>query len=41
LARALGIETPIIDEVHGMLYLKKEVRTAVQDLMRRDMKQED
>ena len=41
LARTLGIETPIIDEVHGMLYQNKEVRKAVKDLMGRDMKQED
>ena len=41
LARKLGIETPIIDEVHAMLYEGKEVRQAVHDLMGRDMKQED
>jgi glycerol-3-phosphate dehydrogenase (NAD(P)+) len=41
LARKLGIETPIIDEVHGMLYQNKDFRKAAQDLMRRDMKQED
>jgi glycerol-3-phosphate dehydrogenase (NAD(P)+) len=41
LGRTLGIETPIIDEVHGMLYQNKAVRKAVQDLMGRDMKQED
>jgi glycerol-3-phosphate dehydrogenase (NAD(P)+) len=41
LARTLAIETPIIDEVHGMLYQNKEVRKAVRDLMGRDMKQED
>jgi glycerol-3-phosphate dehydrogenase (NAD(P)+) len=41
LARTLGIETPIIDEVHSMLYQNKEVRKAVQDLMGRGTKQED
>jgi glycerol-3-phosphate dehydrogenase (NAD(P)+) len=41
LARTLGIQTPIIDEVHGMLYENKEVRKAVQDIMGRDMKRED
>ncbi|HEX4120529.1 MAG TPA: NAD(P)H-dependent glycerol-3-phosphate dehydrogenase [Verrucomicrobiae bacterium] len=41
LARTLGIETPIIDEVYDMLYRGKEVGKAVQDLMARDMKQED
>jgi glycerol-3-phosphate dehydrogenase (NAD(P)+) len=41
LGRVLGIETPIIDEVHGMLYQNKEVRKAVRDLTGRDMKQED
>jgi glycerol-3-phosphate dehydrogenase (NAD(P)+) len=41
LARKLGIETPIIDEVHAMLYEGKEVREAVQDLMSREPKPED
>ena len=41
LARKLGIETPIIDEVHAMLYEGKEVRRAVQDLMTRGLKPED
>ena len=41
MARKLGIETPIIDEVHAMLYQGKEVRRAVLDLTSRDMKQED
>jgi glycerol-3-phosphate dehydrogenase (NAD(P)+) len=41
LARKLGIETPIIDEVHAMLYEGKEVRRAVQDLMSREPKPED
>jgi glycerol-3-phosphate dehydrogenase (NAD(P)+) len=41
LARKLGIETPIIDEVHAALYEGKEVRRAVQDLMSREPKPED
>jgi glycerol-3-phosphate dehydrogenase (NAD(P)+) len=41
LARKLGIKTPIVDEVHAMLYEGKEVRRAVHDLISRDMKQED
>jgi glycerol-3-phosphate dehydrogenase (NAD(P)+) len=41
LARKLGIETPIIDEVHAMLYQGKEVRQTVQDLMGREPKPED
>jgi len=41
LARKLGIETPIIDEVQAMLYQGKEVRQAVQDLMSREPKPED
>jgi glycerol-3-phosphate dehydrogenase (NAD(P)+) len=41
LARKLGIESPIIDEVHAALYEGKEVRRAVQDLMSREPKPED
>ena len=41
LARKLGIETPIIDEVYATLYKNKDIRKAVHDLMSRDMKQED
>jgi glycerol-3-phosphate dehydrogenase (NAD(P)+) len=41
LTRKLGIETPIIDEVHAMLYEGKEVRRAVHDLMSREPKPED
>jgi glycerol-3-phosphate dehydrogenase (NAD(P)+) len=41
LARKLGIETPIIDEVHATLYENKRVRQAVYDLTNRDMKRED
>jgi glycerol-3-phosphate dehydrogenase (NAD(P)+) len=41
LARRLNVETPIIDEVHAMLYEAKEVRGAVNDLLSRDTKAED
>jgi glycerol-3-phosphate dehydrogenase (NAD(P)+) len=41
LARQLGVVTPIIDEVHAMLYEAKNVRQAVQDLLSRALKAED
>jgi glycerol-3-phosphate dehydrogenase (NAD(P)+) len=41
LARKLGVVTPVMDEVHGMLYEGKDLRRAVQDLMSRDLKAED
>jgi len=41
LARKLNIETPIIDEVHAMLYEGKDVRHALSDLLNRDIKTED
>jgi glycerol-3-phosphate dehydrogenase (NAD(P)+) len=41
LARKLNVETPIIDEVHAMLYEEKNVRKAVNDLLGRDTKAED
>ncbi len=41
LARKLQVTTPIIDEVHAMLYEQKDVRQAVMDLMAREMKGED
>ncbi|MCX7866328.1 MAG: NAD(P)-dependent glycerol-3-phosphate dehydrogenase [Limisphaera sp.] len=41
LARRLGVETPIIDEVYAMLYEGKDVRRAVQDLLARESKPED
>jgi glycerol-3-phosphate dehydrogenase (NAD(P)+) len=41
LARKLGIEMPIIDEVHASLYEGKEIRQAVHDLMKREPKPED
>jgi glycerol-3-phosphate dehydrogenase len=37
----LTVETPIIDEVHAMLYEGKDVRRAVNDLLSRDTKAED
>jgi glycerol-3-phosphate dehydrogenase (NAD(P)+) len=40
LARKHGIVTPIIDEVHAMLYDCKNVAQAVRDLMSRDLKPE-
>lgn len=41
LARKLGIETPIIDEVYAMLYQGKEPRRAVADLTTRESKAEN
>ncbi|MCX6903371.1 MAG: NAD(P)-dependent glycerol-3-phosphate dehydrogenase [Verrucomicrobia bacterium] len=41
LARQMGVTTPIIDEVHAMLYEGKNVRQAVQDLLNRALKAED
>ena len=41
LARKLGVVTPVIDEVHAMLYEGKNVAKAVRDLMSRDLKPED
>lgn len=41
LARRLGVETPIIDQVYAMLYEGKEVRRTVQDLLARESKPED
>ncbi len=41
LARKLRIDTPIIDEVHAMLYDGKDARHAVSDLLGRDSKAED
>jgi glycerol-3-phosphate dehydrogenase (NAD(P)+) len=41
LARNLGVDTPIIDEVHAMLYERKDARQAVMDLLGRDTKAED
>jgi glycerol-3-phosphate dehydrogenase (NAD(P)+) len=41
LARKLGVATPVIDEVHAMLYGGKDVASAVRDLMARDLKAED
>lgn len=41
LARKLNLSTPIIDEVHAMLYEDKNVRKAVQDLTTRESKAEN
>lgn len=41
LARKLKVSTPIIDEVHAMLYDGKNVRQAVMDLLARESKAED
>jgi glycerol-3-phosphate dehydrogenase (NAD(P)+) len=41
LARRHNIVTPVIDEVYAMLYEGKNVRTAVQDLIKRESKAED
>jgi glycerol-3-phosphate dehydrogenase (NAD(P)+) len=40
LARKHGVVTPVIDEVHAMLYEGKNVAQAVRDLMSRDLKPE-
>jgi len=41
LARKHGVTTPVIDEVHAMLYEGKNVAQAVRDLMCRDLKPEN
>lgn len=41
LAERLGVEVPIIREVHAMLYEGKDVRQGVRDLLSRDLKAED
>lgn len=41
LARKHQVSTPVIDEVHAMLYEGKHPGRAVQDLMSRDLKAED
>lgn len=41
LAKRLKVETPIIDEVHAMLYGNKNPAQAVQDLTRRESKSEN
>jgi glycerol-3-phosphate dehydrogenase (NAD(P)+) len=40
LARKLGVEVPITDEVHRILFGRKDPRVAVRDLMRRGKKSE-
>jgi glycerol-3-phosphate dehydrogenase (NAD(P)+) len=41
LAQTHAVVTPVIAEVHAMLYEAKDVRQAVRDLMTRDLKPED
>ena len=41
LAARMGVEAPIIGEVHAMLYHGKDPRRAVQDLLGRGSKAED
>jgi glycerol-3-phosphate dehydrogenase (NAD(P)+) len=41
LARRLGVETPIVDEVHALLYEGKSPQETVQDLLGRVRKAED
>jgi glycerol-3-phosphate dehydrogenase (NAD(P)+) len=41
LARKHHVITPLIDEVHAMLFEDKDVRKSVMDLMSRDLKAED
>jgi glycerol-3-phosphate dehydrogenase (NAD(P)+) len=41
LARRMGVMTPIIDEVHAVLYGRKNVARALQDLLGRESKAED
>jgi glycerol-3-phosphate dehydrogenase (NAD(P)+) len=41
LARSHRITTPIIEEVHAMLYEGKDIAQAVQDLTARESKPED
>jgi glycerol-3-phosphate dehydrogenase (NAD(P)+) len=41
LARKHGVDTPVIDEVHAMLYQGKNAGQAVRDLMSRDLKPEN
>jgi len=40
LARTKEVVTPVIDEVHAMLFEGKDVQEAVRDLMTRDPKPE-
>jgi len=40
LARKAGVDTPIVDEVHAVLYQDKDPRVAIRDLMQRDAKPE-
>jgi glycerol-3-phosphate dehydrogenase (NAD(P)+) len=40
LARKMGIEMPILEQVYAILYEGKECRKAVQDLLTRELKVE-
>ncbi len=40
LAQRLGVEVPIIEQMHAILYGNKQARRAVTDLMARELKQE-
>lgn len=39
-ARKLGVETPIIDQIYGVLYEGKRPHDAMQELLKRDLKSE-
>ncbi len=41
LARKIGVETPIIDQMYALLYEGKDARESVADLMVRDLKPEE
>ncbi|MFW6413858.1 MAG: NAD(P)H-dependent glycerol-3-phosphate dehydrogenase [Verrucomicrobiota bacterium] len=41
LARRLGVDTPVIDEVYNVLYEQKAPQKAAHDLMTRELKEED
>lgn len=41
LARKLGVRTPLIDAMHEILYQAKPARQALQELMARDLREED
>ncbi len=41
LARRMGVDIPIIEQVHAMLYERKDIHQGVRDLLQRDLKEED
>lgn len=41
LARRLGVRTPLIDAMYEMLYMEKPARQALQELMARDLREEN